>query len=250
MTRLEQYETRTSKALTALAAIFFLVYGIPIVWPDLPRGVISAMQVANVTVWALFAVDLAIRVAMARRRASYLLHHPIDVLTVLLPMLRPLRVLRVFAAGHSLLTRGGGLLRTGQAVLVSAAVLVLIGALSILDAERGTPGSNITSFSDALWWAMTTVTTVGYGDQYPVSGMGRVVAAALMIVGISVLGVVTASVAAYFVTSDDGPEGTDPAGPGAQLRELSALHADGVLTDAEYSAAKARILEHWVMPGA
>ena len=67
------------------------------------------------------------------------------------------------------------------------------------DAERDAPGSTIKSFGDGLWWAATTVTTVGYGDKVPVTVEGRLVAVALMLVGISVLGVVTAAVAAWFV---------------------------------------------------
>ena len=68
-----------------------------------------------------------------------------------------------------------------------------------VDVERGAHGANITTFGDALWWAMTTVTTVGYGDQFPVTTTGRIVAAALMLVGISLLGLITATVAASFV---------------------------------------------------
>lgn len=78
-------------------------------------------------------------------------------------------------------------------------LLIFVAALAILDAERGKPDANITSFSDAAWWAMTTITTVGYGDRFPVTGTGRLVAAAMMVAGIALLGVVTASVAAWFV---------------------------------------------------
>lgn len=189
--RLERYETRTSGPLTTLALLFLAVYGAPIVWPDLPAVVLQLCELANQAIWVVFVVDLAARITMAERRWSYIARHPVDVLAVALPMLRPLRVLRVFAAGQALLTRGRGLVQTGQAIVLAAGILILIGALAILDAERGVAGANIISFPDALWWAMTTVTTVGYGDRFPVSGLGRGVAATLMIVGISLLGVVT-----------------------------------------------------------
>ena len=74
-----------------------------------------------------------------------------------------------------------------------------LGALAVLDAERDAPEANITTFGDALWWACATVTTVGYGDHYPVSGEGRVVAVVLMVVGIGVVGAVTASVATWIL---------------------------------------------------
>lgn len=205
------------------------------------------------------------RLALAPRRVRYVLRHPVDVLSVLLPMLRPLRVLRIFTAGHTLFTRGAGLVRTGQAVVFSAAVLVTIGALAILDAERGEPGATITTFGEAMWWAMVTVTTVGYGDHYPVTGLGRAVAAALMVVGISLLGVVTASVAAWFVNAeraaaadgaeDDGAPPTgrqvpaDPDEAHHHLLRLDLLREAGVLTDEEHATARGRVVGQSGRPG-
>jgi len=71
----------------------------------------------------------------------------------------------------------------------------------VLDAERDAPDASITTFGDALWWTITTISTVGYGDRYPVTVQGRVVAGALMVAGIALLGVVTASIASWFVES-------------------------------------------------
>lgn len=69
----------------------------------------------------------------------------------------------------------------------------------MLDAEQDHPGANITGYADAVWWASTTVTTVGYGDRYSVTGAGRAVAVALMVGGIALLGVVTATIASSLV---------------------------------------------------
>ena len=255
--RLERYEARTSPTMTALAIVFLLVYGGPVIWPDLPAWLDRTAEAANIVIWVVFAVDLVVRVRLAPRRLQWLVRHPIDVLTVVLPVLRPLRILRVFTAGHSLLTRRGGLMRTGQAVLLSALVLVTVGALAVLDAEQSADGASIVTFPDALWWAMTTVTTVGYGDLYPVTATGRVVAVALMVVGISVLGAVTASVAAWFVTtaaagaqdSDDDPDpaedGPHPPRTEQGLDHLHAavtrLHRAGVLSPDEVATARGRI---------
>ena len=203
MTRLDRYASRTDGWLTVLAVAFLFVYAVPIIWPDLPSWARQAFVVANGLIWLAFVADLLARVLLSDRRGHYLLTHPVDVLVVALPMLRPLRVLRVFTAGQALLTRGRGLLRSGQAIVFAAGLLVLIGALAVLDAERGKPDANIGNFQDALWWAMTTVTTVGYGDRFPVSGTGRVVAAVLMVVGISLVGVVTATVAAWFLAREE-----------------------------------------------
>jgi voltage-gated potassium channel len=80
-----------------------------------------------------------------------------------------------------------------------AVIAVGLGSIAILHAEQESPDANITTFGDALWWAATTVTTVRYGDRYPVTTSGRLVAVALMVVGISMVGAVTASVAAWMV---------------------------------------------------
>ncbi len=93
--------------------------------------------------------------------------------------------------------------------------------LLVLDAERGAEGANIVGSEDALWWAATTVTTVGYGDRFPVTGEGRLVAVALMVGGIALLGVVTASVAAWFVQRFTALEDTDDVS--ARLARIEAL---------------------------
>ena len=77
--------------------------------------------------------------------------------------------------------------------------MAFVGALAVVDAERGTDGANITTMGDAFWWAATTMTTVGYGDRYPVTSLGRGVAVGLMVCGIAILGTVTATLASWLV---------------------------------------------------
>ena len=125
----------------------------------------------------------------------------LNLLIVILPALRPLRLLRLVTLLRILHRTGGNALR-GRIityVLAAATLLIYAGALAVLDVEENAEGSNITNFGDALWWAMTTITTVGYGDHFPVTPMGRMVAGGLMIGGIAVLGVVTAAVASWLV---------------------------------------------------
>jgi voltage-gated potassium channel len=90
----------------------------------------------------------------------------------------------------------------GRVAAYIGATVVLVGfvaALAVLEAERNAPDASITTFGEALWWTITTLSTVGYGDRYPVTLEGRLVAATLMVAGIALLGVVTASIAAWFV---------------------------------------------------
>lgn len=138
-----------------------------------------------------------------------------DLLIIVLPFLRPLqivrsaRALRLLRLGRlvSVLSKAG---QQGQRLLVRhklhyavlvTMVVVLGAAALILAAEEGGGGS-IDSFGDALWWAVTTVTTVGYGDMFPVTPAGRGIAAFLMVAGIALFGVLTANVAAFFVEQD------------------------------------------------
>ena len=84
-------------------------------------------------------------------------------------------------------------------VLIAATATLFVGAWLVLLFEENTKGSNIHSYPDALWWAIVTVTTVGYGDRYPTTEGGRAVAVVLMLVGIGLIGVLTATVASVFV---------------------------------------------------
>lgn len=203
MTPVEEWERRTEVPLLLLAFAFLVAYAWPILDPSLDPGVESFLSTLSWAVWGAFVVDFAIRLILAEGRLRYALHHWYDVILVLLPMLRPLRLLRALALARIL----GRTMATSRAsrvtFYVAGATMATIGlsALAVLDAERGARGANITSFGDALWWAISTVTTVGYGDLYPVTTEGRLIAAALMIVGIALLGSITAAIATWFVAS-------------------------------------------------
>jgi voltage-gated potassium channel len=115
-------------------------------------------------------------------------------------------------------------------VLLAATGLLFLGAWLVLLFEEHAAGSNIHSYHDALWWAVVTVTTVGYGDRFPVTAGGRAVAVVLMLVGIGLIGVLTATVASFFVQ-----EHTD-----ANKAQLQAAHEDlgGRLTDLDARLAR------------
>lgn len=171
---LARYQSRTSIVTLVLALVFVAAYGVPIAWPELPGWALTVCRGTNVVVWALFAIDLVVRALLHGRPLRYLLRHPIDVVLTVLPMFRPLRVLRVFTVAQVLFSRRGrfSIGKSTQAIAVAASLLVLVGALAVLDAERDAPDATIRNMGDALWWAMTTVTTVGYGDTCPVTALG------------------------------------------------------------------------------
>ena len=184
-----------------LAVAFLAAYAWPVLDPDLNPDLMFSFQVLSWTVWAAFAVDFTVRLWLAQERWPYARRHWYDVALVVLPMLRPLRLLRLLAfarvLNRSVTSSLAG--RVSTYVLGVALVAVALGAIAVLDAEQDAEGANITTFGDALWWAATTVTTVGYGDRFPVTTEGRLIAVVLMVVGVSMVGAVTASVAAWMV---------------------------------------------------
>lgn len=183
------------------AAAFLIAFAIPILFPSAPVDVINICHLVTWVTWALFTVDLVVRVVMANQRARYLLRHWMDVLIIFLPLLRPLRLLRLVTLLGVVNRRVGSRLRGRIAVYVAggSVLLGLCAALAVLDAERTSSEANIATFGDAIWWAMTTMTTVGYGDQFPVTATGRIVGVALMVAGIALLGVVTATFASWLI---------------------------------------------------
>lgn len=199
VSRLRQYEAASRRPLLIATAAYVVAFALPVLVPSMPRTDADLLDGIGAVLWLVFAADLAVRAWLSCRPGHWLVRHPIDAVLVLLPVLRPLRELRgLTAEAYNSGTRAA-VGRALGAALLAVAYLMAVGSLAVLDAERSAPASHITSLGDALWWAAVTVTTVGYGDTFPVTAMGRIVAFALMLVGISLLGVLTASVAAWFV---------------------------------------------------
>jgi voltage-gated potassium channel len=199
--RLRGWLNSTDWLLAGVAVLFLLAYAWPILQPDLARGWKRACGAVEFAAWLVFLLDYGLRLWAARDRRQYFSKHLLDLVIVALPALRPLRLLRLVVLFRVLNRKAAASLqgRVPLYVSMSAATLVVCAALAVLDAERAAPDANITSFGNALWWAIVTVTTVGYGDHFPVTVQGRFVAGGLMIGGVALIGVVTASFAAWFI---------------------------------------------------
>jgi len=201
MTPVQRWEKRAEIPLLLLALAFLIAYAWPVLDPRLDPDVRTVLEIASWTVWVAFVIDFASRLYLADGRRGYAISHWYDVALILLPMLRPLRLLRLLAFARVLnRSAAGSLVGKVSTYVAGTAVMALgLGAIAVLDAEQDAPGANITTFGDALWWSATTVTTVGYGDRFPVTTTGRFVAVALMLVGIACIGAITAGVAAWLV---------------------------------------------------
>lgn len=188
---------------------------------DLGAGPTTAVVAADWFIWAAFALEYTVRLALTDRRWRWVRRHWPDLLVIALPFLRPLRVARSARALRLLrLGRAAAVLAHASTetrrllvrhrlhyVLLAAGVILLACTLLVLAVEDGS-GGTIDSFGDALWWAATTVTTVGYGDTYPVTPAGRGVAVFLMVTGIAVFGFLTAALAAFLL--ERAPSEADP----------------------------------------
>jgi voltage-gated potassium channel len=195
------WERATDWPLTGLAVCYLAAYAAPIVYPQLAAAGKRISEGTMWLAWGAFAVDYLVRLAITDQRRLFVRKHLLDALVIALPLLRPLRLLRLLSVLRVLNRQAtvSFLGRIATYVGGSAVLLILVASLAELDAERQNPQANITTVPDALWWAISTITTVGYGDRYPTTQEGRLVAVGLMLAGIALLGVVTATVAAWFV---------------------------------------------------
>jgi voltage-gated potassium channel len=195
--------------LLVLAVFWLPVLVVPLV-TRLRPGVARTFDTIDYVVWAAFVAEYLIKFYLAPLRWAFFRRHLLDLLVIAVPVLRPLRLLRVLRLvtfARAGLTMSSALKRARDLlthhglhfVLLSVLAIIGVGAAAELAFEQHAAGTNIHDFGDALWWAIVTVTTVGYGDKYPVSAGGRGVAVVLMLTGIGLVGVLSATVASYFV---------------------------------------------------
>ncbi|MEK9955720.1 MAG: ion channel [Actinomycetota bacterium] len=223
--RLDAYERRTALAMVLLAVGYLVLYSFYVLDEGLSSEGLDRLDTAMNAIWVVFIADLTLRTVLSPKHIAYLVHHPLDVIAVAVPAFRVLRVLRVLTAGQWLISRGSRLRvgRTATAVVFAVAFLTYLSSLAVLNAERGAKGADIESFGDAVWWSLVTMATVGYGDYVPVTTNGRIVAVGLMVVGISLLGLVGASVASAVVTRISGRA---QEGQSAVKEDLEALRTE------------------------
>jgi voltage-gated potassium channel len=213
--RLAEYEARTREPLDLLALATLWLVVVP--WTDYGHDAKWVVLGFRFALSVVYGIDLAIRSALSPRRVHYALSHPLALASVLYPPVRVFFSIRLvqsmFRRGH--LTR----------FLTAAGVLVLNGAIIVYLFERHAPGSNIHTLRDAVWWSFVTVTTVGYGDFYPVTTGGRITACFVMGTGLLTLAVVTAQVASSFVAQGASRARSAPPGEAAR-REVTLTELD------------------------
>ena len=224
--------------LLSLLSIFNAVL---IIVPFLSGAGREVVIVMETLLTPVFLVDFVLRLARSRPRTAYLLHAFgwADLLAIL-PMLRVFRLFRVVVVIRHLQARGPAQIAEDLSVSRAAAtffttiflviVVLEVSGMLILDAEGGIDGANIRTPSDALWWGYVTITTVGYGDRFPVTLSGRIIGIFLLTAGVALFSVFTGFIANAFLAPRRRPlrrlRGGRPGGPLAELDEIRRLVAE------------------------
>ena len=198
---LHRIERLTELPLLILAFVMIPLLVGPLLW-ELSSKEEAIFLTLDWFIWAIFAIDLVIKLIVSPNRLAYLKRHWLEVLVVVIPFFRPLRIIRVLVFGSRAWV-GTRRLVNVDFLLVYGIGLIMITATVVASVEGG-EGASIQSFPDALWWAITTITTVGYGDMVPVSALGRAMGYILMLGGIAFFSGITANLASFLVRGKDG----------------------------------------------
>ena len=195
---------RVTKYPMTLLGFAWLVIGIIVVTTNVNGTASTALVGTLFALWVIVLVEYLVRLVITPDRRGYLKRRWAEPVTVVAP---PFQSWHVVGIEKMCLLIHEGALRVEAIlkhhslfrVLIAAGATLMLGAWLVMLFEGNAKGSNIHNYPDALWWAIVTVTTVGYGDRFPVTSGGRDVAVVLMLVGIGLIGVLTATVASVFI---------------------------------------------------
>ena len=213
--RKDRWERRTEAPLAVASLLFLAAYAVRVLAPDLAEGWRDVCLAVLLAAWALFAADYAVLWWVSGQRLRFVRTHWLDTLVLVLPLLRPLRVVRVYEAVQR--RHGRPRLALHARVMAYAGLSTLLlgfsGSLAVYQQERGAAHASIRTFGDSVWWTCATLATVGYGDVTPVTPIGRLIAIGMMAIGLALLGAVTGTFASWLLQvfsreDDERPPGS------------------------------------------
>ena len=194
------WERWSTLPLAVLAFVYLGLYALEVL-ADMPPATFMDVLVVNDVIWGIFIVDFVVRFAIANHKWRFVKRNMVELISLILPFFRAFRMFRVIIA-IGFLTRVAQSLQ-GKINLYLGLILPLLVftcSLGVYEAEHKAPGANITNFGDAVWWAFVTITTIGYGDYYPVTFEGRAIAVLLMLSGLALVSLITISLGSWFLS--------------------------------------------------
>lgn len=201
-------ERRLQRPMTLLALVFTVALALELS-QDLGAGASRTLLAVNGVIWLAFAAEYLWRLRLAPDRRRFVRSHLLDLMVVVLPTIRSLRTIRVLrllaVATRSWRQVFSVLRHRGLGKVISSVfALMIVGGLITFALEPQT----FTNVGDAVWWVLVTSTTVGYGDFAPVSTGARLVAVIVMILGIGLVGIMTANIVDFMSEEGRGAAGS------------------------------------------
>ena len=201
---LAAWEERSSTPMFVASVLYLLAFAAPIMSTRIQEPYDGYLNIIQMILWGLFAADYCIRLYLAPRRLYFITHNLMNLAIVLLPAWR---IVSFLAMIHLTTNRQYKRLSELAVKLFGyTAIFIIMFALAIYSVESSEPGTMIRDLPTAYWWTFTTLATVGYGDVYPVTGIGRVIAVVVMLYGVGMVAVATGALASWIIEKIGGRE--------------------------------------------
>lgn len=201
---LAAWEDRSSTPMFVASVLYLLAFAAPIMSTRIQEPYDGYLNIIQMILWGLFAADYCIRLYLAPRRLYFITHNLMNLAIVLLPAWR---IVSFLAMIHLTTNRQYKRLSELAVKLFGyTAIFIIMFALAIYSVESSEPGAMIRDLPTAYWWTFTTLATVGYGDVYPITGIGRVIAVVVMLYGVGMVAVATGALASWIIEKIGGRE--------------------------------------------
>lgn len=157
--------------------------------------------------WMIFAIEYCIKIAFSKNKIRYILNDPFGVLIILFPFLRPLTLLPLSRFGilivaEQLRNRVPWIRKYRVFELLFLTIIIIVFSADLFLIFEKEPNTTFLTFGDAVWFTVSTISTAGFGDLYPRTLAGRVLATFLLIFGVSFFGAITAKIASLFIDTE------------------------------------------------
>lgn len=236
---LAAWEERSSTPMFVASVLYLLAFAAPIMSTRIQEPYDGYLNILQLILWGLFAADYCIRLYLAPRRLYFITHNLMNLAIVLLPAWRIVSFLAmIYMTANRQYKR---LSELAVKLFGYTAIFIIMFALAIYSVESSEPGAMIRDLPTAYWWTFTTLATVGYGDVYPITSIGRVIAVVVMLYGVGMVAVATGALASWIIEKIGGREEQEYPATKADVddlrQEISELRA---LLAREYARREAR----------